>query len=203
MDGLGTVVVAGLVAGTVVAGTSPWWVAERAVVTRAKSLRSAAGEVRGMWGHRGGGASDNPADLGVILELLGAALRSGASLPRSFEAVGRALGGHDGARLAEVATVLVDGGTWDDAWSRGPDVRGPFGVVAESLRAAWDHGAAPADALRVAQSEARREASAGARTAAGRLGVHLVLPLGTCYLPAFVLVGVVPVLISLGAGVLG
>lgn len=33
--------------------------------------------------------------------------------------------------------------------------------------------------------------------------MQLVLPLGLCYLPAFVLVGLVPVLISMGSGVLG
>ncbi|HHW83721.1 MAG TPA: secretion system protein, partial [Actinomycetales bacterium] len=31
-----------------------------------------------------------------------------------------------------------------------------------------------------------------------RLGVRLVLPLGTCYLPAFVLVGVMPVILATG-----
>jgi pilus assembly protein TadC len=34
------------------------------------------------------------------------------------------------------------------------------------------------------------------------LGVRLVLPLGLCFLPAFVLVGLVPVLASLGRGLL-
>jgi len=36
--------------------------------------------------------------------------------------------------------------------------------------------------------------------AAGRLGVRLVLPLGLCHLPAFVLVGLVPVLVSMASG---
>ncbi|WP_253181950.1 hypothetical protein [Cellulosimicrobium cellulans] len=51
-----------------------------------------------------------------------------------------------------------------------------------------------------------------ARTTAGRGragscrsggGVQLVLPLGACFLPAFVLVGLLPVLLSLGSGLLG
>ena len=39
--------------------------------------------------------------------------------------------------------------------------------------------------------------------AAGRLGVRLVLPLGLCHLPAFILIGVVPVLLSTGVALLG
>jgi len=46
---------------------------------------------------------------------------------------------------------------------------------------------------------ARRSA---ARTAAARLGVRLVLPLGACFLPAFVLIGLVPVLLALGIDLL-
>ena len=38
---------------------------------------------------------------------------------------------------------------------------------------------------------------------AGSPIVRLVVPLGLCYLPAFVLVGLVPVVVSLGAGLLG
>jgi pilus assembly protein CpaF len=40
------------------------------------------------------------------------------------------------------------------------------------------------------------------RDAAGRLAVRLVLPLGACFLPAFVLVGLAPVLIALGIDLL-
>jgi tight adherence protein B len=48
----------------------------------------------------------------------------------------------------------------------------------------------------------RHARRSSARTAAARLGVRLVLPLGVCYLPAFVLVGLVPVLLALGIGLL-
>ena len=51
-----------------------------------------------------------------------------------------------------------------------------------------------AAALRMAQAERRR-----LETAAQRAGVLLVLPLGACFLPAFLLTTVVPVVITLGA----
>ncbi|WP_418606028.1 hypothetical protein [Georgenia sp. SUBG003] len=42
-----------------------------------------------------------------------------------------------------------------------------------------------------------------AQEAAARLGVRLVLPLGLCFLPAFVLLGLVPVVLAAGGAVLG
>lgn len=180
----------------VLLGATPWWAAERAGLRRVRGLRA---------GPSATGAADGAGalDLGVVLELLAAALRAGASIPRALDAVGAAIGGRDGAVLVRVGADLLAGLSWEDAWRGHPAHTRALGVVAEALQAAWEHGAAPADALRVAQAEARRRAGAHARLAAGRLGVHLVLPLGLCYLPAFVLVGVVPILLSLGAGVLG
>ena len=61
----------------------------------------------------------------------------------------------------------------------------------------------PGAALRAAAGTLRRERHVRALEAAARLGVRLVLPLGLCYLPAFVLVGLVPVIVSMAAGVLG
>lgn len=145
-------------------------------------------------------ASAPPVQLAVVLDLLGAALGAGCGVPRALAATGHALGGDDGATLRAVGSALLLGADWDAAWGTAPARLRP---LAEALRAAWTHGAAPRDALRVAGAQVTADARARARTAAGRLGVHLVLPLGTCFLPAFVLIGLVPVLVSLGSGVLG
>lgn len=131
----------------------------------------------------------------VVLALLGAATQAGAALPRALQVVGRAVGD---PTLERVGGALVLGATWEAAWE---GVRG--GVVADALRDAWTSGAAPSGALASAGSRLRRGAAARAKVAAQRLGVQLVLPLGLCLLPAFVLVGLVPVLLSLGVGLLG
>lgn len=138
-------------------------------------------------------------DPTVVLELLGAALRAGAGVPRALAAVGDAVRGADGAALAQVAAALRLGAPWPAAWDGVPP---RLEVVARALRPAWEEGAAPGDALTAAGEEVRRARRDAGRTAAGRLGVRLVLPLGTCFLPAFVLVGLVPVLLALGSGLL-
>ncbi|MGV8965996.1 MAG: type II secretion system F family protein [Cellulomonas sp.] len=139
-------------------------------------------------------------DVVVLLDLLDAAIASGASLPRALGAVGACVGGSDGEALSRASSALVMGADWPAAWAGAPLRLGP---VIEGLAPTWVTGSAPGPALRAAGDHVRRERRTAAREAAGRLGVHLVLPLGLCFLPAFLLIGLVPVMVSLGAGLLG
>jgi hypothetical protein len=142
-----------------------------------------------------------PVELVVLLAMLGAACRSGASVPRALDAVGSAVGGDEGAVLRRAGRALVLGASWEDAWGDPSAAR--LVVVRDALGPTWERGAPPSPALRAAAEAVGREAGARASRAAGRLGVRLVLPLGTCYLPAFVAVGLLPVLVSYGSGLLG
>jgi pilus assembly protein TadC len=60
-----------------------------------------------------------------------------------------------------------------------------------------------ADGLRAHADDARTEARDAAVKAARTVGVRSVVPLMTCFLPAFVLVGVVPIIASLLGDLLG
>ncbi|WP_264029433.1 type II secretion system F family protein [Cellulosimicrobium sp. SH8] len=203
-----------LVAAWVLVATTPWWVARSAVGRRvvgvARRAASAGGPPDGAWGEgergtgRGGRGRPDDAgtaiETGVLLELLAAAVRSGAAVPRALDVVGSCVGGRDGSGLRAAGAALLLGASWDAAWVGAPP---RLAVVQRALRPAWLHGAAPAPALRAAAQASRQDRTAAAKTAAARLAVHLVLPLGACFLPAFVLVGLVPVLVSLGSGLLG
>lgn len=135
----------------------------------------------------------------AVVELLAVAVESGASVPGALEAVGQVLGGRTGAHLARAGSALLLGAAWDVAWAHAPALGGGL----DGLEAAWRTGAAPGPPLRSAAAELRRRRDRAAREAAGRLGVRLVVPLGLCFLPAFVLVGLVPVLASFGRSLLG
>lgn len=167
--------------------TSPWW-AVRATLT---------GAARGRTGARLGREAEPPVHLAVLLDLLRAALGSGAGVPQALAAVGRSVGGADGAALERTGTALLLGAGWESSWG-GTSVR--LAPVAEALRPAWVHGAPPGHALRVAGAQLVREERSRSRAGAARLGVRLVLPLGLCLLPAFVLLGLVPVMVALGTG---
>lgn len=74
------------------------------------------------------------------------------------------------------------------------------GAVQRVLDRAADFGAPLGPAL-LAEAESERDrARAELERAAERLGVRVLLPLGICVLPAFVLLGVVPVLIAVVGG---
>lgn len=132
--------------------------------------------------------------VAVVLDLLAGACGAGVSVPRALSATGAAVGGASGAALQRAGRALVLGSGWDEAWDAAPVRLDP---VARALRPAWEDGVRPGEALRVAAESVRREQHARALEAAARLGARLVLPLGLCYLPAFVLVGLVPVLLSM------
>lgn len=169
------------------------------------------GRVRGRVRGRGGtrrrdrdrGTGDG-VDVPVVLDLLEAACAAGSSVPGALEAVGGALGtgvadGGRGAALVAAAARLHRGCGWREAWSGSDPALAP---VADALRPSWEDGVAPAGALRATAAHLRRERQGAALAAAGRLGVRLVLPLAVCHLPAFVLVGLVPVLVSAGGAAL-
>lgn len=142
------------------------------------------------------------AEVGVpeVLDLLAAAARSGAPVQRAVDAVGLACGGRRGTALRAVAAALGWGAGWAEAWAAAPDELRP---VAHALHPAWQDGSPPAGPLLAAAAVLRRERQAEALEAAERLAVRLVVPLGLCHLPSFVLFGVVPVVLALVGAQLG
>jgi pilus assembly protein TadC len=192
---------AGVIVGLLALGASvPWWWVDRSALRRtalltARERRSPHPKPAAARGGAGGGVLEVP----VLVELLAAAVRAGAGVPRALSATGSAVGGEDGSALVRAAEALRLGAEWDAAWRDAP---ARLDVVKRSLRGAWVDGAAPTEALRAAGAEHAHERRAAARSAAARLAVRLVLPLGACFLPAFVLVGLVPVLLALGVDLL-
>jgi hypothetical protein len=148
-------------------------------------------------------------DVAVLLDLADAALGAGASVPGTLLALGRAISGPapetaddggSGPVLGRAGRALLLGAPWDEAWDGSP---GSLGALADALEPAWLDGAAPGPLLRQAAGSVRATRHREAQEAAARLGVRLVLPLGLCFLPAFVLLGLVPVVLAAGGAVLG
>ncbi|GAB2604787.1 secretion system protein [Pseudactinotalea suaedae] len=130
-------------------------------------------------------------DGAVVLDLVRAALASGVDVVGAIEAVGAALPGDQGTPYLRAAKALRLGAAWEVAW--------PVpSAAADALAPAWTDGVDPEPLLVHAAAAIRRTRQARAREAAARLGVRLVLPLGLCLLPAFVLLGLVPVLLAAG-----
>ncbi|MFI7426079.1 type II secretion system F family protein [Micromonospora sp. NPDC049836] len=141
------------------------------------------------------------AELPLAADLLAAALRAGAPVDRSVLAVAEALGGPLADRLGRVGRTLELGGTAAEAWSHLGPVAGADRLVAAAIRSA-DSGAALAGALVRLADDLRADRSTAAEAAARRAGVLIVLPLGLCFLPAFILAGLVPVIVAVLGDVL-
>lgn len=146
-------------------------------------------------GGAGGAATTSEAHLvPETLELLALALEGGCAVPEAVNVVAAVLPEPHAGWLSEVAEALETGQDAYDAWA----AAGPaWSAAARALDLAATAGVAPAEALRRAASDLRRDAVAEVEVSASRLGVRLVLPLGLAFLPAFVLTAVVPLVIAL------
>ncbi|WP_422774572.1 type II secretion system F family protein [Plantactinospora sp. WMMC1484] len=141
------------------------------------------------------------ADLPLAADLLAAALRAGAPVDGAVCAVAEALAGPLGERLTEVGRTLRLGGTPEEAWGRLGPVPGAERLAAAAIRSSAS-GAALAGALTRLADDLRADRLTAAEAAARRAGVLIVLPLGLCFLPAFILAGLVPVIVAVLGDVL-
>jgi pilus assembly protein TadC len=141
------------------------------------------------------------ADLPLGADLLAAVLRAGAPVDRAVSAVADALGGPLGERLDRVGRSLRLGAEPPEAWAHLADVPGAGRLVAAAVRSS-SSGGALAGALTRLADDLRGDRSVAVEAAAHRAGVLIVLPLGLCFLPAFVLAGLVPVVIAVLGDVL-
>lgn len=146
----------------------------------------------------------------TILALLIAAVRQGSSIPRALDAVGDAVGGSLGEGLCKVATALLRGVAWHDAWrSAGSESvldddsgqvdgyeHALFELLEESLEPSWRSGVSPVARLEATLERIDADERAQIEQAAGKLSVRLLMPTGLCLLPAFILIGVVPTVAS-------
>ena len=133
-----------------------------------------------------------PVDTALVLELLAAQLRAGLAPLAALGTLAEAL---NSRALHTVCQRLQMGSGWGSAWS-GP-AAGTFGELRDALAPAYT-GGAPSTALLLSLADAHRLSERrAAERAAGKLSVALVVPLGLCSLPAFICLGIVPILISL------
>ncbi len=139
------------------------------------------------------------AELPLVLDLLASCLAGGAALPAAASAVAAAVPGPAGRRLSAVAAALAVGAPPGEAWGAlaGTAAEDALAPAARALARAADGGAPVAAAVSRLAAEARADARARGEQAARRVGVLAVAPLGLCFLPAFVLLGVVPVVAGL------
>ena len=172
------------------------------------SALGAAGVALMVVGHRATGrlvraaeADGEGVDEALVLDLAAAALEAGASVPGALVALGRALGE---GQAEVVGRALLLGSGWEEAWRAPQDEawRERRSRLDAGLRPGWEDGASPGPLLAGTAASLRAGRAARDQEAAERLAVRLVVPLGACHLPAFVILGIVPVVASVGLDLL-
>ena len=138
------------------------------------------------------------AGLPLALELISAALRSGAPFPTAAQAVATTPGLAVGPDLARAATMLRLGADPMEAWAQIASVDDAALLGAVAARSARS-GVRLADTISRQGDLLRAEIHTKAIRRTHRMGAVALLPLGLCYLPAFVCLGIIPMVAGLAA----
>jgi pilus assembly protein TadC len=138
--------------------------------------------------------------LPIACDLLALCLAAGLPLPGALAAVAGAVPGDLGDALQRVAGMTRLGADVGSAWHDAPAVLEP---LARALRRSEASGARAAPALHALAADLRASARGAADVAVRRAGVSILAPLGLCFLPAFVCLGIVPLVIGIAGDVLG
>ena len=135
------------------------------------------------------------AEFLLALQLLADALDAGAPPVAALETVAGGLGNTLATPLRQAAAAMRLGADARSAWHDVPLAAPgrPLAELARALSRVDEGGARVAGSLRRLATREAERAHGRALGAARRAGVFAVAPLGFCFLPAFVLLAVIPV----------
>ena len=140
-------------------------------------------------------------ELGDTVELLAVCLTAGSSMRHALDVVAGVSGTDTRSVLEQVLGQLRMGIPEQEAWLEvGADE--VWGPVARDVARSARSGTSLVAMLHVHAEEARLMAEERAMQRARVVGVRSVVPLMVCFLPAFVLVGVLPIVAGLLSGLL-
>lgn len=129
-------------------------------------------------------------------DLMAACLAAGATPVDAARAVSTALGDPIAESLCRLTGALDLGADPSRAWAA-LAADAPLRPLARAAARSAETGAPLASLLAAVADDQRDEARARAEATARASGVKSVAPLAACFLPAFILIGIVPVVASL------
>ncbi|WP_421843652.1 type II secretion system F family protein [Mycobacterium sp.] len=183
------------------------WVSGGPSVVRARAGRPARPCWRSQTLPIGQPHGRDPLRVASSLDVLAVCLSSGMAVSTAAAAAAPSAPPQLARVLRRGADLLALGADPNAAWSAPPDL--PAGLVDAQVdallrlaRRSASSGAALADGVVELAVQSRRDAAHAAAAAAERAGVLIAGPLGLCFLPAFISLGIVPVVAGLAGDVL-
>lgn len=135
-------------------------------------------------------------ELPHVVTLLAAALRAGVAPAQAARLVCRALPGPATTRLDRSVARLELGADPAEVWSKLALEPG-LAPLGRALSRSHDTGASVVTAVERLSDQLAREARGDVEDRARAVGVKAAVPLGLCLLPAFLLIGIVPLVAGL------
>ena len=139
-------------------------------------------------------------ELPAACDLLGVCLSAGVPVAGALAAVGEAVPIPLGPELRGIAALYRMGADPRRAWADVPSELAGLGRV---LIRAGESGSMVAPALRALAADRRAAVRTGTEAAVRRAGVWILAPLGLCFLPAFLCLGVIPLILGIAGDVFG
>lgn len=147
--------------------------------------------------------ADDPFAAAASYDLFAVCLRSGMPVGTAARVVSTSAPTELARALAHAADLLVLGADPLQAWATSDNADESAQALATMARRSARAGSSPARGLTELAHTQRAKAEDQAAAAAERAGVAISGPLGLCFLPAFVCLGIVPVVMGLAGRVFG
>jgi Flp pilus assembly protein TadB len=138
----------------------------------------------------------------VVAELLATAVAAGATIGEAIDVVGQAVDEPVRSRLRAVRTAFDLGADPHTAWSAWLD-EPTLSQIAQAVIRSHHSGAPLSFVLDAAAKDMRHAHRSDIESRARAAGVRSVAPLALCFLPAYLLVGVVPVVAGFASSLFG
>ena len=148
--------------------------------------------------------SADPFGAASALDVLSVCLSAGMTVPAAAAATAPFAPADLGAMLRRAADLVALGADPETAWQVAPGVTDDVCVaLARLARRSASSGSALADGTAELAEQVRQGVIHRATASAERAGVLIAGPLGLCFLPAFVCLGIVPVVAGLASEIFG
>lgn len=145
----------------------------------------------------------DPLAVASTLDVFAACLTAGMTVSGAASAAAASAPRTMADALARAANLLALGADPARAWADDETADRHVAALVRLARRSAASGTALAQGVGDLAEQSRLDAADAARAACERAGVLIAAPLGLCFLPAFLCLGIVPVVIGLAGEVLG
>jgi pilus assembly protein TadC len=138
----------------------------------------------------------------LVLDLTALSLSAGHPMPAALEAGAECAGSELATLIRHAAGLLRLGAGPSESWRAVAAQPGLTALARTAVRSA-ESGSTLANSFQRLAGELRAERRGQAQRRAARVGVWAIAPLGLCFLPAFVCIGIAPIVIGVAGPLLG